>query len=86
MYIHQSLHESVSQVSTLPTVKEATCLEVELRGGDKLLLRCVYRSPNSSDENNEAINNVIYPTCSKAYTHIYLMASDFSAPHINWDL
>ncbi|XP_076049734.1 uncharacterized protein LOC143030470 [Oratosquilla oratoria] len=79
MYVHEALNKSVSQVNFLPAFNEATTLEIKLRGGDKLLLGCVYRSPNSHDTNNDALNKLFYSICGNSY-------SDFNFPHTNWSI
>lgn len=71
--------------ATLSTVDEATLLEILLRGGDRLLLGCVYRSSTSPDVNNVAINKLIYTIRNGSYSHV-CPVGDFNAPHINWDL
>ncbi|XP_050705629.1 uncharacterized protein LOC126990996 [Eriocheir sinensis] len=78
---------NLSQISTLDltSFREVSLLEVCLRKGDKLLLGCFYRSPNSSDDNNEELCDLLRNICGNSYSHICLMG-DFNTPHINWDL
>lgn len=85
IYVHETLNKAVSQVTTLVTVSEISLLEIRLRGGDRLLLGCVYRSPTAPDIINVAINKLIYTICNGPYSHICLLG-DFNAPHIIWDL
>lgn len=50
---------------------------------EKIILGCVYRSPYSSFENNNCINNLIKELCKTNYKNIILVG-DFNYGHINW--
>ncbi|KAJ8049615.1 hypothetical protein HOLleu_02434 [Holothuria leucospilota] len=57
---------------------------LELTGRDKLLLGCIYRSSNSTDEHNLKLNHEITQGVSrKCYSNI-LIADDFNYPEIDW--
>ena len=59
-------------------------LEMTLVNNDKLLLGCVYRSPNSTDVENEQLNMELKAAVQRGYSHI-LITGDFNYPEINWD-
>ena len=44
---------------------------------------CMYRSPNSTMDDNGSMNRQIKEVCSKGYSHILIMG-DYNMPAINW--
>ena len=85
VYSHLSLEKSITQISLDETFEELCCIEVRLRGGDTLLFYC-YRSPTrseSSDANNEKLNNLLRTFSKKHYTHRCIVG-DFNFREINW--
>ncbi|KAJ3607153.1 hypothetical protein NHX12_026667 [Muraenolepis orangiensis] len=63
--------------------KDAVFTSVELDKGDKLLVGCIYRSPNSSVETNNALNSLMRKVGDKYYSHV-LITGDFNYPGVNW--
>lgn len=57
--------------------------ELRLSGNDKLLIGCVYRSPNSDSKNNDLIISDLKNVCSKSFSHV-LICGDFNLPGIDW--
>ena len=55
---------------------------VEIRGGDKLIIGCVYHSPNSNSENNKKLLNLITEVTDKKPPHL-LIAGDCNYPEID---
>ena len=60
--------------------------EIKLNKRDTLLVGCVYRSPGSSDANNESLNDLINEVKRYIikYTH-FLFLGDFNFPNIDWN-
>ena len=57
---------------------------MKLRNNDKLLIGCTYKSPNSTQENNARLNNMIMDAARlKTFTHV-LIGGDFNYQGINW--
>jgi hypothetical protein len=52
--------------------------------GDDLLLVSVYRSPNSSDDNNSDLNGLIDEMSASGCKYI-VWVGDFNFPHIDWE-
>ena len=52
--------------------------------GDKLLIGCIYRSPNTSGIADEEIRNLILSCSARSNSHLLLMG-DFNYPEISWD-
>ena len=61
---------------------ESVWCEVRLQGSDHILVGGIYRSPNSTEANNEALNSFI-KQCKKP-SHV-LINGDFNHPEINWE-
>ena len=60
IYVHKDL-----QANEVKTLNDTDCNEsvwvgtIKLSSGAKLLLGCIYRSPNSDDENNVKLNELV---------------------------
>ena len=64
--------------------EEGVWCEVSLNENDKLLIGCVYRSPNSTEENNEKMLDGVRKICNgDKFTHL-LLCGDFNIPEIDW--
>ena len=86
VYSHNTITKSINQIKLETKFEEACFLEVCLRGGDKLLFACCYRSPtttHTSDTNNENLNNLFRSIASKKYSHCCIVG-DFNFRDINW--
>jgi len=84
VYTHKSLDKSITRIKATSVFKEATLLEIKLQRGDKLIFGCFYRSPNSSNENNNQLADLIR-SLSRSYSHVCLVG-DFNFGAINWSL
>ena len=62
---------------------ENIVLEIQVNKNNKLHLGTVYRSPNSTDDNNKAVLNFI--SKFSTYSGYKLILGDFNCPNINWD-
>ena len=64
---------------------EYVLIEITCKGKDeKILVCCIYRSPNSSLENNATLCNCI-TELSKIKCKNIIMVGDFNYGHINWE-
>ena len=66
--------------------EEVCLLEIKLRGGDKMIFGCFYRSPTPSEksaENNDNLNNLMRYISNKKYSHTCILG-DFNFRDINW--
>jgi len=84
MYIKKSLRANVEDLN-LEQVDEALWCSIQLKGRDKLLVGAIYRSPNSTDENNRAMIRHI-KTCveRRDFTH-FVITGDFNLKNIDWE-
>ena len=66
-------------------VTEVQTLVLRLKDGKELLFCSAYRSPNSSNENNEKFNNLIR-RCGLECKDYAIFMGDMNYPGIDWDL
>jgi hypothetical protein len=63
---------------------ESVWTRVKLRGGDKLLIGNVYRSPSSTPENDDRVNKLIVKASKLNFSHVLIMG-DLNHPAVNWN-
>ena len=85
IYVHKELKASPSAVEEMWQSEEGCWCEVKLQDDDKLLIGCIYRSPNSSDTNNENMLNSLRQICKEAKFSHLLLCGDFNIPEIDWN-
>ena len=82
VYIDQDLK---SEEVRLPSdFSEAICVNVLLQNSKTLTLGCIYRSPNSSSENNDKLLDLLYQATLQAKDYL-IIVGDFNIKEINWD-
>lgn len=81
LYIKSDL--KATEVSMSVVFKKHIFVSVDLAEGNKLLIGCIYRSPNSSEENNDSLNYLLLEAGNSKYSHKLIMGS-FSYRNINW--
>ena len=82
VYVKDSLNPNMSTIK--PNFKESIWVEIKEGSQRKLLLGCLYRSPNSSEENTKLINTFISGLSELKNTELILVG-DFNFPKITWD-
>ena len=67
--------------------RESVWISVPVGSGskDKMLIGCVYRSPNSSEVNNDNLLRLINDANNTSFSSV-LILGDFNFPHIDWEL
>ena len=80
LYIKNNIKSRQSSLN--PDFKESVWCEIDLHNNDKLIVGCVYRSPNSNQTNDEKLNAFL-PTAADVGTHTLIMG-DFNHPEIDW--
>ena len=82
VYVKERL--KTPQISISSEFREFVWIKVNLRGGDKLLCGCIYRSPSSDEDNMKLLMDMLNKvSMDKEYTHI-LIVGDFNLPDVNW--
>ena len=82
LYIHNTL-ESMEVVIGHGTYVDAVWCTVTMNGTDKLLVGCVYHSPNISTSDEEQLNDMLIQACCFKVSHKLIMG-DFNHPDIDW--
>ncbi|VDI43630.1 Hypothetical predicted protein [Mytilus galloprovincialis] len=82
LYIHESIE--ATQVDFETDYEESVWVHIRLVSRDKLLIGCIYRSPNGQDNNDESLRKLFKDVTSRDYSHILLMG-DFNYDKINWE-
>ena len=77
-------HIPAIEVMQIINFSESAWCKINLSGGDKLIIGCVYRSPNSTRENNsnlfEALRDIVRNNPSHCLT-----IGDFNIKEIDWN-
>ncbi|XP_072032859.1 uncharacterized protein [Amphiura filiformis] len=84
IYLSKSLNAKLVEDLTISDFEENVWCEVRLQGEDRLLIGCVYRSPNSTDINNKKLWDLINDVCGRTFSHL-LVVGDFNHPEIDWE-
>ena len=74
---------NAEQVFMDTNFKESVCCKVKLKDRDNLLIGCIYRSPNASDDNFQELK-LLFDKCRDVnYSH-KLLIGDFNFKDIDW--
>ena len=82
MYLQSNLNYSLQDIDQ-QGYTEAHVVEVKLDRGQKVVIASVYRSPNSSPENNQQLNTLIRQIGAQP-SDFKIILGDFNFPKINW--
>ena len=82
IYIRENL--PFKEVRLESNYDEYLALAMNLEKGEKLLVMAIYRSPNSSDDNNERLIELLDKINQTGYTHQVILG-DFNMPTIDWE-
>jgi len=83
LYVKDTISSFEHKIST--NCDACVWCEVGLEGGDELVVGVVYRSPSSSDVQNEQLPNMLREVANGKSSHVMIMG-DFNYPEIDWGL
>ncbi len=84
IYTKKNLQASPSTTDSTYDFEESCWCEISLQREERLLVGCVYRSPNSDLVNNTKLISGLKKVCDGTnFTHL-LICGDFNLPEINW--
>ena len=63
--------------------KESVWCKIKLKNRDNLLIGCIYRSPNATDDNFQELKSLFYKCRDANFSH-KLLIGDFNLKDINW--
>lgn len=86
LLVHHDLHPSSFAIPIQPedTFKDSVWCTLSLCSSKRLLLGCLYRSPNSSVDNNQCLNNLFNTVCHESFDYL-MIVGDFNCPDVNWE-
>ena len=84
MFIHNNLNARECDVFYQEGFEECVFCSFQGGGGEKVLIGCIYRSPNSDDRNNECMKNIFRSEELFKYDKICIMG-DFNYPFVEWN-
>jgi exonuclease III len=64
--------------------EEAIWIEIEANRKNKIIIGCIYRSPNSTQSNNDALIRQISEMCNLYNSQQTIIMGDFNYRNINW--
>ena len=82
IYVRENLNSSESEIK--PDFTESLWVEIRETTMQKVLIGCVYRSPNSTEENSKKINKFIEKLGNIKNTSLILLG-DYNYPKITWN-
>ena len=85
MYIHNCLQSVACQELDNIGFQDSVWRIIQLKNNDKLLVGVVYRSPSSSNINNDKLFQVFHNAASKQGVTPVMIMGDFSMPEIKWN-
>ena len=83
MYVHNSLNHSACPYFDNIVFDCSTWSVIKLKDNKSLLLGAVYRSPNSSEENNQKLLMILKKAASMKPDYL-MVCGDFNLPMIDW--
>ena len=84
IYVKQELQ--AVEISIKHDFKEFVCVKINLRNNDKLLICCIYKSPSSTEENNDLLNELLVniSNLEESFSHV-LLTGDYNFPSVDWE-
>lgn len=83
MYISTKLDFNILAPHTFSTITEALLVEIKMLHG-KFLFCSMYRSPNSTKDNNDGFNALLGQLANSGYKYI-VATGDMNYPKIDWE-
>ncbi len=82
LYVHKSL--TAVECSMSSAFEESVFATVHLPEDKRLLVGCVYRSPNTTQDNNIELGKLLQEVGGHSASH-KLLLGDFNFPDIEWE-
>ena len=88
LYVRNGLNYQIVETSNIVGINEeptdVISVELKINNKEKMIISNIYRSPNSTQQENNNINNFIRTVSKMKYDH-HLILGDFNRKTINWD-
>lgn len=82
MYVKEDIKCSIVELSK--DFSKCCSIVIKIDKGRSINIKCVYRSPNSSTENNNGLLQLLQEISDYDSTY-KLVLGDFNLPNINWE-
>jgi len=83
IYVKKYLEAQEVLLAEQDKTKDNVWVEIQLKDRDRLLIGCVYRSPNNTEDKNDKLYDLIKAAIGRR-TQV-LLVGDFNHPEINWE-
>ena len=83
LFVKQDL--AATKITFTSNFSESVWCQINLKNNDKMIVGCIYRSPNSTIENNKELFHLLNSVNNKHFSHI-LIVGDFNCKEIDWRL
>ena len=83
LYVSNKLNSHKVQNLSDSNYEEGIWCSILLPGNSKLLVGCIYYSPNSTDENHESLIRLL-ESCNEVNHDKIIIMGDFNRPNIDW--
>ena len=84
LYINDKIEQRICRALNSLTFESSSWCWVIGKGGSKILVGSVYRSPNSTGQNDELLNQMILKANEIAGGNRLVILGDFNLPNIDW--
>ena len=84
LYINDKIEQRVCRALSSLTFESSTWCWVLGKGGSKILVGSIYRSPNSTRQNDELLAQMISKANEVAGENRIIILGDFNLPNIDW--
>ena len=81
IFVRENLHPNESDIK--PDFTESVWVEIKEKATEKTIIGCIYRSPNSTEDNNKKVNDFIRSLRDMKNTNLVL-TGDYNYPQITW--
>ena len=82
--IYASLDMKVNEVHISNEFRECIAIQIKLRNNESVQVYAVYRSPNSDEDNNTSLNELIECASDRSRSDLVIVG-DMNYPDINWE-
>ena len=83
IYVKKELQPEKIETNFNDVFRESVWCEIRLKQRDKLLVGCLYRSPNSDNNSVQQMLEMLQRSVNKGNSHL-LIVGDFNFPEIDW--
>ena len=83
LFVKQDL--AATKLTFTSNLSESVWCQINLKNNDKMIVGCIYRSPNNTTENNKELFQLLSSVNNKQFSHI-LIVGDFNCEEIDWRL